>query len=49
MVQNEIKKYFINFLNKKGKKSKTEKLYLELLLDLKKKIIIIQIYYFKSQ
>lgn len=36
MVQNEIKNYFINFLNRKGKKSKIEKIYNQLLLDLKK-------------
>lgn len=37
MAQNETKNYFINFLNRKGKKSKIEKVYNNLLLNLKKK------------
>lgn len=37
MVQNENKYYFINYLNKKGKKNKIEKIYNSILIDLKTK------------
>lgn len=37
MVQNENKHFFINYLNKKGKKNKTEKIYNNLLINLKRK------------
>ncbi len=37
MVQNENKHFFINYLNRKGKKNKTEKIYNNLLINLKRK------------
>ena len=36
MVQNENKSFFINYLNKKGKRNKIEKIYNNLLINLKK-------------